>query len=299
MACYHPIQGYQATHPNANGRRPLDFRERTAFPVTVPCGQCIGCRLERARQWSVRLMHEAQLHELKIFITLTYSDDKLPAGNSLCLPHFQSFMKRLRKAHGSKIRFFHCGEYGETTQRPHYHAILFGIDFADKTLHSKNGRGETLYKSEKLNALWGHGHCLIGAVSSESCNYVARYILKKVTGDNAKEHYENLNLSTGEIFRRAPEYVTMSRRPGIASAWFDAYAGDVFPSDRVIVGGKETGTPKFYTRVHLRENPSLEKHLKLTRKRRAKKRAFDNTPERLRVRETVKKAAISTLKGTL
>jgi len=244
-------------------------------------------------------MHEAQLHELKIFVTLTYSDDKIPPGNSLQLSHFQSFMKRLRKAHGSKIRFFHCGEYGETSFRPHYHAILFGIDFADKKLHSKNGRGETLYKSETLEKHWGHGHCLIGAVTSESCNYVARYILKKVTGDSAKGHYENVNLATGEISTRTPEYVTMSRRPGIGSEWFDEYAQDVFPSDRVIVRGKEAGTPKFYTRLYLQKNPTLEEHLKRTRKRRAKKRASDNTPERLRVRETVKKAAISTLKGTL
>lgn len=239
-------------------------------------------------------MHENQSHELSIFVTLTY--DQEPEGRSLVKSHYQSFMKRLRKYHKKPIRYFHCGEYGETTSRPHYHAILFGIDFADKKKHTTTPLGETLYSSETLERIWGHGHCLIGSVSEQSCNYVARYILKKITGESAQNHYETLNLDTGEIIRRTPEYITMSLKPAIGADWFDKYASDVFPSDSVISRGKETGVPKYYTRRHLQSFPDQEKPIKYARIKKAASRKADNTPERLSVRKTVKLAQISTLK---
>jgi len=198
-----------------------------------------------------------------------------------------------------KIRYFHCGEYGETTRRPHYHAILYGIDFPDKKRHSVTPTGETLYSSETLANLWGKGHCLIGQVTFESAAYVARYCMKKVNGEKADAHYTVTNLATGEIIQLQPEYATMSRRPGIGADWYARYATDVFPSDNVVVRGTKASPPRFYKKILERQNPRLERKITYQRIRKAAKHKADQTPERLRVRLEVKEAQIKLLKRTL
>lgn len=233
------------------------------------------------------------MHELSTFITLTYAPEHEPEGRTLVKAHFQSFMKRLRKYHGKPIRFFHCGEYGETTQRPHYHALLFGIDFADKQPFSRNANGDTTYTSAKLSELWPMGHCLIGSVTPQSINYVSSYILKKVTGELSEDHYKSVNLSTGEIYDRVPPYITMSNRPGIGASWFAKYASDVFPSDNAIDRGKALGVPRYYTKLHLRKSPEIEDALKAQRKRKALAQRVNNTPNRLATRKAVKLAQLS------
>lgn len=290
-----------------SGKRQLVFDTKKGYadlPVTVACGQCIGCRLERARQWQVRLMHEANLHELKCFITLTYDDEHLPYGQTLVKNDFQTFMRRLRKEHAknnnnAKIRFFHCGEYGEKNGRPHYHAILFGIHFADKRKHSTNEQGDTLYTSETLSRIWGKGHCLIGAVSAETCGYTARYILKKVTGKQAKEHYQYIVPETGEVIHKQPEYITMSLKPGIGYGWYERFKTDVFPADRVVQKGKEQLPPSYYTRLLEKEDEQTLKKIKLKRLTRAAKYKADQTPERLADRETVKRSKLKQLSRNL
>ena len=213
MACYYPMKAYRSQTVNPSGKRSIVFNKNQGFAdmeVELPCGQCIGCRLERSRQWAIRMAHEAQLHEDNCFLTLTYNDENLPKHNSLKLKDFQKFMKRLRKAFGKKIRFFHCGEYGEKFQRPHYHAIIFGLDFKDKILFSEQN-DQKLYISPTLNKIWGLGHATIGDVTFQSAAYVARYITKKITGDRAQDHYNEINYETGEILsERRPEYTTIS-----------------------------------------------------------------------------------------
>lgn len=275
------------------------FSPSTGFrdlPMVVPCGQCIGCRLERSRQWASRMMAEAQFHELSVFVTLTYEVE--PEGGTLVKADFQKFMKRLRKT-GAKVRYFMCGEYGETTLRPHYHAILFGIDFPDKEVHTKNAQGHVLYKSETLTKLWGHGHCLIGEVTFETAAYTARYCLKKVTGDRAESHYRGINPVTGEIFNRIPEYCDMSRRPGIGKGWFDEFQTDVYPSDEFVSRGYATKPPRYFDKLLEREDPNTLQAIKRARIRNAKARASDSTPDRLAVRKQVKEAQISTLKRSI
>lgn len=243
-------------------------------------------------------MHERQYHDLACFLTLTYDPLKLPLDGSLDKRDFQLFMKRLRKHHAkyngkSKIKFFHCGEYGDNLERPHYHAILFGIDFGDKKKHSQNGQGDTLYKSETLNQIWGLGHCWIGQVTPRSAGYVARYCLKKVTGDRAEEHYKRVNTVTGEIFNLQPEYITCSK--GIGLKFYEEYADQIHRRDSIVMAGKEAPVPKYYDRKLEAKNPELLEQIKLKRKRRALKFKANSTPERLLVRETVKKAQTSTL----
>ena len=131
MACYQPLKGYYSKSRNPNGKRNVVFNPQMGYrdrPVTVPCGQCIGCRLERSRQWAIRCYHEASMYERNSFVTLTYDDESLPLGGTLVFRDFQLFMKRLRKQYGAGIRFYACGEYGEKFGRPHYHVCLFNFE---------------------------------------------------------------------------------------------------------------------------------------------------------------------------
>lgn len=278
MACFRPLKGYRSNCVNENGKRPIVFTPREGYldmPLDIPCGSCIGCRLERSRQWAIRCVHEASLYEKNCFITLTYNNDHLPHDKSLNVKHFQDFMKRLRWKYGAGIRFFHCGEYGEELNRPHYHACIFNFDFPDKTLW-KNERDVKLYRSKSLEDLWENkGYCTIGDVTFESAAYVARYITKKITGEIADDHYKG----------RKPEYITMSRRPGIGKGWFQKFKNDVFPSDQVVIRGKEMKPPKFYEKLFELDSP--ENFATVKGKRKIEIRKLDGVDPRLSVREEI------------
>lgn len=298
MTCYHPLKGFRARNPSENGKFKIVFDRKmgyTDLPMTVPCGQCIGCRLERSRQWAIRCHHEAQLHGDNCFLTLTYNNQHLPADGSLDVRVFQLFMKRLRKKYGAGIRFYHCGEYGEQFGRPHYHACIFGFDFPDKKLWKTTDRGDRLYRSESLEELWPFGHSSIGEVNFQSAAYVARYIMKKVNGDRAAEHYTRVDPETGEVTHLKPEYTTMSRRPGIGHGWYEKYKDDVFPHDYVVMRGKKIKPPKYYDKMYEVAYPEDFAKLKSLRKRKAKKHVDDQTPERLEVRETVQLSKLKQL----
>lgn len=292
MPCYSPLRGYRSRFVNPEtGKRGIVFDRKDAFTdleVEFACGQCIGCRLERSRQWAIRCVHEASLYERNCFITLTYDNEHLPSNGSLVKRDFQLFMKSLRKKFGSGIRYFHCGEYGDEFGRPHYHAVIFNHDFEDKKLF-KVDNGHRLYTSDDLSELWPVGHSLIGDVTFQSAAYVARYLLKKITGKKSDEHYEG----------RQPEYTTMSRRPGIGRGWFDQYSDDLFPSNFVVHDGKKMKIPVFYDRIYEIDNPESFQTLKNKRRLMGKQRAEDNSLRRLAVKEKVKLASISTLQRKL
>ncbi|QXP44269.1 MAG: replication initiator protein [Arizlama microvirus] len=288
MPCYKPLSGFYSEIFNPSGKRSIVFDVRKAnvtMPVQVPCGQCIGCRLERSRQWAVRCVHEASLYADNCFITLTFRDEFIPVNSSLVKRDFVLFMKRLRKRYGSKIRFFHCGEYGERLKRPHHHACIFNFDFPDKVLWTERS-GVRLYRSASLEQLWPYGFCTVGAVNFESAAYVARYVTKKITGDMADKHYGD----------RVPEYVTMSRRPGIAYDWFVKYKTDVYPSDFVVIrGGIKCKPPRYYDNKYDLTDPSECGMLKIIRQRKALA-SPDNRPYRLNARRRVQEANFQKLK---
>lgn len=304
MPCYSPLQAWRGTKLQS-GKRSVVFHppSRHAESLNLPCGQCVGCRLERSRQWAMRCLHESSLYDRNCFITLTYDNEHLPKNGSVDVREFQLFMKRLRKAYPEdRIRFFHCGEYGEKGGRPHYHACLFGFDFPDKVLYSVSN-GNRLYVSRSLYNLWGNGafeRQLIGDVTFESAAYVARYIMKKVTGEAAADHYGN----------RRPEYITMSRRPGIGKGWYEKYRDEVYPADSVIVRGVEVKPPKYYDGLY-----DVDNHvgMDIVRSDRliAGEKAFDlkfdkkgrvvseNQKFRLDVKREVKMSRISLLRRSL
>lgn len=298
MPCYAPLTGYYSRERTATGKRGIVFKVDLSFsgiPIRLPCGQCVGCRLEHSRQWAMRCMHEKQLHASSCFVTLTYDNECLPDGASLRRRDFQLFMKRLRKARGAGVRFYGCGEYGETTNRPHYHAILFNCDFEDRKFYKNNKAGDPLYTSAELSRLWPLGLCTFGAVTFDSAAYVARYIMKKITGDMAEKHYTKVN-EYGEIFDMVPEFQMMSRRPGIGREWFNKFGLQSYKWDAVIMNGMEVRPPRYYDGLYEHVDSAHLAKLKVKRRRKAAKGLRDNTPERRRVRETVANARLA-LKG--
>lgn len=253
MSCYRPLIGYFAKTKNPSGKRSLQFNRTGSFsgsPVKVPCGSCVGCKLERTRVWGIRCLHENRMHKESCFVTLTYSNEFLPANGSLDPRCLQLFHKRLHNrlldSRGVGIRYFGCGEYGDLNQRPHYHSLLFGYRPHDLVLYSENRRGEAIYSSRFLDEVWSFGNVRVGAVSFESAAYVARYSIKKATKQQREDGHYVVYDSDGVVHERVPEFAVMSRRPGIGSSYFDKYGSEIMAHDSVIVGGREVPSVRYY-----------------------------------------------------
>ena len=290
MSCYHPLKAFQVGfHPSGKPKykicsydvecvyvksdgssfassvcnySPL-YRCIEEF-IEIPCGKCIGCRLQQSREWATRIMLESQDHDENWFVTLTYDDVHIPeipfaksidddtgevldtgVLQTLCKRDLQLFNKRLRKHFSDdKIRFFACGEYGEKTARPHYHVIFFGLHINDLQFFKMSRLGDKYYISDTLTRLWGKGHVLLAQVTWESAAYVARYVTKKFTGDKAKYWYDDIGLT-------AP-FTVMSRRPGIASNYFDNNSADLLKFDGGVIstkkGAKIYPNPRYFKR---------------------------------------------------
>lgn len=256
-----------------------------AKAFSVPCGQCMSCRLSKAQEWATRIAHENSSHDDSCFVTLTFGDTHLPVDRSVSVRDLQLFMKRLRKAVGhARIRYFGCGEYGDTTLRPHYHILLFGWRPPDLLPWRKSSSGFVVYRSAFLESVWPFGHVEVGSVTAESSGYVARYIIKKASGNDevARAQYRRTNPETGEEWEVQREFIVMSTRPGIGSAWFDQFKDDAFPSDFVIIDGVKRPVPRYYTR----KLADLER-AKVTQQRKANaaKHAENNTTRRLLTRD--------------
>jgi len=247
-------------------------------------------------------MHEAQMHEFKCFVTLTYDEANLPHGGTLVKAHLQRFLHELRRHKqfaGIKIKFFACGEYGEQTLRPHYHALLFGVDFPDKQKYSKNGQGDSLFTSAVLDEIWKRGQCKIGALTFESAAYCARYTLAKNAKKFIAGHYQKIDEITGEVIQLEPEFNSMSKHPGLGQTWFEKYSSDVYPDDFILINGRKTKPPRYYDKLLERSNPTRLARLKINREKQSETNSHDTTTARLRVRETVKKSKLTTLKRGL
>ena len=319
MSCFHPITAYH----KLNGGITWTYRESNGIKLTIKCGQCSGCKLENARQWAIRIKHEASMHTNNSFITLTYDDEHLPGeteynddewptsckwpkppSGSLVLKHWQDFMKRLRKSQShKKLSFYHCGEYGEKQGRPHYHAIIFNHQFTDLI---PIPRKKDLHTSEQLKTLWGKGHISVGSVTFESASYVASYVQKKINGPQAEainqsnglKHYERMTRE-GEVITLKKEYATMSRRPGIASRWLAQHHTDIYPSDFVTHKGSKHSLPIYYDKQYellTQEIPEIMQDILKKRQLKMKKLAHLFTPEALKQKEVNHKAKMALYK---
>lgn len=164
--------------------------------LRIPCGNCLGCRMARAKAWALRCELELQQHRAAVFTTLTYDEKHLPP--TLEKLHVQLWLKRLRRRATEPVRFFASGEYGEKSERPHYHAILYGIDVLQRDV---------------IERAWAKGYCHTVAVTPAAIAYTAGYTSKKIGYRRVTE--ERVDSETGEVYYWQPPFIQMSRRPGI------------------------------------------------------------------------------------
>lgn len=274
MPCYHPLLIKQIGVDRVTGKaKTVVTKLKPGMDTTgcaiVPCGQCIGCRIEYSRQWADRCMLEAMDHESNYFLTLTYDDEHREHlkriftdydGNdgilySLDKKDLQKFHKDLRqalvRAERPKIRFYACGEYGDPakTMRPHFHDIVFGLELTDLVFDSYNKLGQPLYTSKFIDDIWKNGRCVIGAVSWESCAYTARYQTKKLKGE-ASSLYSLYNIE--------PPFTIMSRKPGIGAKYYEKHPEmfdytyfNISTSD----GGRKIYPSRFFKKLLESDNP--------------------------------------------
>ena len=203
------------------------------YGIPCPCGQCMPCRINRRRAWVTRLILENMMHDKAVFITLTYSDEHLPEKGSLSSRDLQLFFKRLRKRIApAKIRYFACGEYGERFKRPHYHAIIFGLENCHITW-------------QFVHECWNKGIIDVGSVTKDSISYVAGYVSKKIGSEDRER------IKSGEISR---EFCRMSLKPAIGASALDEFAkyalvqGGFDVIQTLKIGDKVLPVPKYIRR---------------------------------------------------
>jgi len=239
----------------------------------LPCGKCLECRLEYARQWAIRCVHEAQMHPENCFVTLTYNNENLKSER-LQYIDFQLFVKRLRSkifrdflsTYGKEnwklltkaeqktlskqfqISIFVTGEYGEKNKRPHWHACIFNYTPTDPILKYTSDRGDRVYESETLSQLWGHGLAEYGQVTLESAGYCARYAAKKLVHGKDEDH------NFHPISKK-------SSHQAIGKTWIEKYYLDVFNYGNLILpDGKTCAIPRYYEKWLKKNQPDLHSH---------------------------------------
>lgn len=347
MSCVSPLKGWRNRETGGIVFR----RDDTSETMEVACGQCIGCRIDRRREWAMRIVHESSMHEYNggnCFITLTYRDIgecdfkqwrngfHVPSDWSLHKHHFQKFMKRLRRFFGEqRIRYFVAGEYGVkckhgidverigcpvcNTGRPHYHACLFNASFPDLVSYGSGPHG-LRYTSPALEKIWKYGFVDVSELNFTTAEYVAGYVLKKVTGVKQDEYYTSFDLD-GNLTYLTPEYADMTRGHrcafhktlgytdpecencslGIGHSWFEKYHSDVFPHDTVPVPGKGVirGVPRYYEEIFKEENPISFEAIKASRQAFMREHMADFTPQRLESKYKIMKARQGLKSGLL
>lgn len=315
MSCKHPLKGF-VIGLNENGKQNIkvasyntdhieitkdgkvikvdtpnttnNLHRRFNNWIELPCGQCIGCRLEKTRQWANRIILECDSYRYNYFVTLTYDDSHLPlvgltddvTGEYLEIPNLDKrdytlFLKRLRERYedlhkndaekiDTHIRYFGCGEYGDSTYRSHYHFIFLNLDIPDLELHHTEMIGDVkynMYTSKWLESIWEKGNVLIGQATWETIAYTARYVTKKLTGERAKE-YSKLGIE--------PPFCTMSRRPGLARKYYDENKEKLFSQNHYYVQsgfGTRPATPcRYFRDLYDIDNPLQSGILKEDRK---------------------------------
>jgi len=229
-------------------------------PFQLPCGKCIECRLEYARQWAIRCIHEAQMHPENSFITLTYSDENL-LSPKLQYEDFQNFMKKLRHQTSNEIGYFVTGEYGEKTKRPHWHAILFNYRPSDLTYKYSNHRGDKVYSSQSLQETWLHGIIEVGSVTFESAGYCARYAAKKLVHGNDQDDCQPISKK--------------SSKHAIGKKFLEKYWQDIFNYGQVILpDGTSASIPRYYEKWLQKHQPAAwENYITETKRRKCENAA--------------------------
>jgi len=271
MPCTNPIIAFYPIKPDKNGNHKIMFTKKEGIekiPLKIPCGNCISCRLYRAHEWAMRCVLEASLYKHNSFVTLTYSPENLPENGTLVKKHVQQFLKNLRQIYAPQIiRFYLSGEYGEKLGRPHYHVLLFNLEFEDKE-YLRTENGNKYYRSKTLERAWKKGFSDISEVTYNSAKYVAKYIMKKQNGEAGKTHYQIIDQETGEITGHLlPEFSQQSLKPGIGKDWFMKNYTWVTREDEIRIEGKSRKIPKYFLRVLRKLEPEKYDEILKTRRR--------------------------------
>lgn len=285
MPCFHQQLAVPMPGKTRHGKTPFKFIGKAKDFYTryqsvaglrfMPCRQCIGCRLEKSRQWATRLLHETPKHANACFLTLTYDDEHVPVDRSLKKAHLQTFFndfrERVRYHYGEKIKYFACGEYGcddpkacrnwrcSHEARPHYHAALYGPIGCDgeddqrvEVEPARSGARQFIHSD--FAATWEHGRHRFSELSFESAAYVARYVLKKINGVSAPDHYGD----------REPEFQLPSK--GLGKGHVEDWLSDIYPADHVVLPGRGSFLPPpYYDRLLEKADPDLYARVKQKR----------------------------------
>lgn len=277
MACYKPLEAWRQAGSSMLTFKPTERLRRDISPdssvMMLPCGQCIGCRLDRSVSWAVRCEHEAMYHDESYFLTLTFSDKYLPRDRSIRTWHLQDFWKRVRHAldeeasffdgvfgagEAPRIKYYAAGEYGEKYDRPHYHASLFGLPLkrlGTLDYHARSG-DFTLYRSSWLERYWPWGHSSVAPLTFETAAYVARYVCKKYMGDGAHDYYSALGVE--------PERAWISK--GLGKAWYEEFSAETWRDDMIVNSrGHQMVPPRTYLRWLEAQDLSSSNAIKLAR----------------------------------
>lgn len=271
MRCTDPrTVGFRADGKTISWSQKHYSKEFATFQL--PCGQCIECRLEYARNWAIRCVHESKMYSQNSFITLTYSDEKLTSPK-LQYRDFQLFSMRLRSHIRRQVRkkigkinwsqmdqqqrkeiydafqigIFVTGEYGEKTKRPHWHALIFNWEPMDKEYKYSNERGDRVFSSKTLNDLWPLGIAELGSVTFESAGYCARYSAKKLVHGKDGHEFEPISKK--------------STRHAIGKKFIEKYHDDIFNHGYIILpDGTKTSIPRYYEKWLLKHEPQKWQH---------------------------------------
>lgn len=329
MPCYRPKDAFDLTHhPRENGKRNIVFSVDRTYGhyyerLQVPCQSCIGCKLDRSRDWALRCVHEGYYYdERNLFLSLTFNPECINPEGTLVKSDWTKFIDKARQAFIVRkgeliddetrfIRYFHCGEYGALGDRPHHHAILFNFRPSDlEYVTTRNGY--RLYRSEKLEECWSKpitaeeyhlynprdcyqregktyvrlGFITIGELTWETAAYTARYILKKQ--GRAGENYQHTDTTTGEVTDRIQEYVTMSNRPGLGQRWIKEFYLDFYPHNYILHKGRRLKPPKYYDKWMEANQPEIMEGVKCKKQQQAKHRALTVTQKQLMAEEAIK-----------
>lgn len=286
VVCYHPLDCYYPGYDDHNGKRYLEFNSDKLpkglvvdgpklidpdsgvieyYHTKIPCGKCIGCRLDYSRSWAIRSVHESMLHDKNCFVTLTFDDEHLPINKSLNKAYMSSWLKRFRKKFGEGIRFLMCGEYGEKFKRPHYHILFYNFDFPDRKFWTTR-HGQIYYRSPMLEEIWrdacageGNGYSVIGDVSFESSAYVSRYVTKKFKSPDDEEVKKYYN-------GREPEFLHMSRMPGLGYDFIVKNYKQILGNGYVVLpNGHKAPVPLYYSNIVKDYDPGVYEKFKLDR----------------------------------
>lgn len=328
MSCYHPIPAYQhkTARREETGKKVITFKDMSRNSaweeIQLPCGQCIGCRLDYSREWANRIVMEASQYKENYFLTLTYDPEHVPIGSAVNLETGEltqgltlvpkdlvDFMKRLRRHweynyHWQGIRFYGCGEYGSQTERPHYHICVMNFPIKEKNLTKLfvNKSGDTIYDCEEIKKIWGKGLISVGTVTWDSAAYVARYMLKKQKGPEADQYYRSQG--------KAPEFTRMSNRPGIGAGYYEQNKERIYEYDSITLPKRRTSItvkpPAYFDKLYDLDDPENLEKIKEERAKTAKRnealkdRATTLYPwQRRTVEENRKKEQLKKLPRTL